>query len=378
MAEKGFQETFHHTQPVEVYDDLRSADFDAISPTRSNTQNVIEPTTTVESFRPPMYGTTINPKTYDGKTNPRIWLKNYELVAEANLWNDTMKLRRLIGSLDGAAYSWYINLTESIPSMTWSLFKEELIQRFTNALDDVLLTENIVKTRQKNTDFDSYWEQKMNLIKMTSPGMSEKELKHHLLSGLNRELRNKVMDAMIVRKCDTASELRALVKEIIDIQNYQQEEGSFGRRNKYHNNERPPPEREFPPRYNPNGFVDRNDVFRMKKQIRDLQDQLALQRSGNNPSNTNFRGNQNNYNRRNQFRNQNMGGNGNNGGNRNDRNGGGNVTIEKDNNWKAKIECYNCHEFGHYSRECPIDLSRRQAEASQNRNEAAGNGERQN
>ena len=284
MAEKHFQENFHHTLPSEMYDDLHSASFNTHE---RHTENINDFMTEAipEENAPPLpfprtkqqvYGQMITPKSYDGKSNPRIWLNHYETVAEANLWNDDLKLRRVVGSLDGAAQNWYMNLRMTNQFNEWKQFKEALISRFTNTMDDIMLTENIIRTRQKNNDFDSYWEQKLGLIKMTNPGMNEKELMHHLFNGLNKELRPKVLDKLVVRKCETAAELQALVKELIDIQNYQQEESySPQRKGKYHSNASIEVQKPWTAgkNWNPNKFNDQK-YGRLEKELKTQSSEL--------------------------------------------------------------------------------------------------------
>ena len=136
-----------------------------------------------------------------------------------------MKIRRIVGSLDGAASSWYQNQRLVGNKLTWKAFKGALINRFTNSLDDYMLTENLLRTKQKANDFDSYWEEKMGLIKLSSPEMKEKELMHHMFDGLTKELRNQVMGILPFRSCDTAEQLKMLIKELQDIDSYKKADG---------------------------------------------------------------------------------------------------------------------------------------------------------
>ena len=48
--------------------------------------------------------------------------------------------------------------------------------------------------KQRGIDFDNHWENKLGLIRLTSPKMSEKELVAHMFTGLNRDLRMSVME----------------------------------------------------------------------------------------------------------------------------------------------------------------------------------------
>ena len=347
MAEnKTFEENFHHTRPVEMYDDLNSASFAVNSIEKQPQQNPFLPEVSAPPLPGPInrsqvYGQMITPKSYDGKTNPRIWLNHYETVSEANLWNNDLKLRRVIGSLDGPALQWYMNLRMSNQITEWNQFKEAVINRFTNTMQDIMLTENIINSRQKNNDFDSYWEHKLGLIKLTNPGMSEKDLMNHLFNGLNRELKAKVADKLIVRKCETASELQKLVKDMIDTQdNYQTEDnGRYQKKYKYHSNafvDVKPNRRYWTPHIdrspirNDNtgernhrsftpGFRKENSFHKMKKLEKELdtiKEKLEDTNNGERRKNKTFE------------------------------------TNKKNNDWKNNIICFNCHKKGHFAKEC--------------------------
>ena len=135
MAEQGETEQTHHTDPSILYDDIQSVSY----ATENNEHRTLptfeqqEPTAPplpMNRQRPQMYGTMISPKTYDGKTNPKIWLNHYELVADANLWNDDLKLRRVIGVLVGVAQNWYMNLRLTNQITDGKTLKDCLISRF--------------------------------------------------------------------------------------------------------------------------------------------------------------------------------------------------------------------------------------------------------
>jgi hypothetical protein len=315
---QNFKEVFHHTLPVELYDDLQSQSYEVMTSSKSNGKipNAVAPPLPVERHRPQALGTAIVPKTYDGKTNPRVWLNHYEIVADANLWLPDMMLKRVIGSLEGAAQCWFMNQRLSSQFDNWNKFRDGLISRFTNTLDDIMLTQNIIQTKQRNNDFDKYWEEKMGLIKLTSPNMNEKELMHHLFTGLNKELKDKVMDKLTIRECETSADLQALIKEIVDIQSYQQEENhnNTNRRVRYHTNAHIKGERVDWEKTN----RDNRRYLKLEKEMQNLKELLANKaKVSDEPIDSAENKDQN-----------------------------------TENNWREFIRCYNCHEKGHFAKEC--------------------------
>ena len=348
MAEKDFRETFHQTRQPDFYDDHQSsllnpnseerADRD-VHPEDGSLIPTAPPPTPMLVDAPPNIPVTpaprsvvqvlqsnsgvIAPKFYDGRTNPRVWLNHYETIAEANLWSEDVKLKKVIAYLKGAAEDWLANRRLINPFINWLQFKDALISRFTNTLDDVMLNQNIIRYRQKQMDFDSYWEAKIGQIRLTSPGMSEKEVINHMFMGLNPELRIKVLDRMVTRRCETAEELQALIKETNDLMEYEREEksSSYKYRGKYHSNtfvesekrgyypKRDDGERNrFRPKTNDSGKLDK-----LEKDIRQIKDGIEKIESSKKP----------------------------------------NKNENKKKEEKKKLVCYNCNEEGHFSRECP-------------------------
>ena len=327
MAEGDIRDTFHRTEIPELYDDLQSISYNTEhDPPLHNTElkgipNFDPPPAPVSRGRQQMFGTTINPKPYDGKTNPRIWLNHYEAVAEANVWNNDLKLRRVIGSLDGAAQDWYMNFRISAENhpLSWGMFKNSLIRRFTNTLDDMMLTENIILDRQKGVDFDTYWEKKYGLIKLTSPGMSERELKAIMLLGLNKNLRTEVIRAMVTTPCESADDLKTLIKKITDVQLYQGEDSSQNQNRRVRYNSK------VEVYEHPNGWNRRNyrqnsyrDIEKLSQEIRNLKTTLSQTRVKE-PE---------------RHREENR------------------TQFEKPRTLKKDIECFNCGKMGHYANEC--------------------------
>ena len=228
-----FTENFHHTQPVEFYDDVNEGSLRNLE--RSSLSEVI-PIHSKQELSLEAYGKMIIPKPFDGKTDPRIWVQHYEVIAEANLWDDDMKARRLIASLDGAAQQWLLNQRMVNPNLTWKPLKEKLINRFSNSIEGLVIIDSDKLFLKKTEDFDKYWEEKKAVLKLRSSNISQKEMMQKLFDGLNKELKAKVLSKIVERRSETVDELYRLIKEIIDIEEYKKEMESTSKKKteKYH------------------------------------------------------------------------------------------------------------------------------------------------
>ena len=231
-----FIENFHHTQPVEFYDDFNEGSLHNLE--QSTLSEVLVPNRAKSDISLESYGKMITPKSFDGKTDPRIWVQHYEVIAEANLWDDDMKARRLIASLDGAAQHWLLNQRLVNPNLDWKLLKGELINRFSKSIEGLIIIDSDKLTLKKTEDFDNYWEKKMALFQLRSPNIQQKEMMQKLFDGLNRELKSQVLSKIVERKAETVSELYKLIKEIIDIEQYKKEMQSSNKKRSenYHRN----------------------------------------------------------------------------------------------------------------------------------------------
>ena len=170
-----------------------------------------------------MYGGLITPLPYNGTTDPRQWLMYYNDVADANLWTEDVKFKRLISCLEDAPLQWYRNEKIRNPSFNWTQFSRGLIEKYTNECDSFLSELNIMRRHQeKDEPFNSYWESKLSLIELTAPNMSTKEKITHLFNGLNKELANKVLTKYMTSKPESLEEMYRMIKRASDALNFTQ------------------------------------------------------------------------------------------------------------------------------------------------------------
>jgi hypothetical protein len=187
-------------------------------PMQSNFFNYPPPGQPTYPIRTSISNTIINPPMYDGLTDPSLWLKEYELIANANNWNDSLKIKRLIGSLFGAPRLYYISAIDYNPNLTWYEFRLGLLQRFTNTNESNSSIASIYGRRQQvNESFNDYWFSKLQLIETKRPNLPNIDKKHLLLEGLLPQLHQKVMDQLIVKPTENLEELRDMAKQISDL-----------------------------------------------------------------------------------------------------------------------------------------------------------------
>ena len=318
-----FRDNVHQTQPSEVYCDFQSGDFEV--PHTSKAESIPEgnaPPLPMDRYQQKGFCQMLTPVDYFGKTHPKLWLRHYELVSEANLWKNDLKLCRVIGTLKGAAQLWYVNLRVSYEEkgrkLDWTGFKDELIMRFGNRFDGFMNTIDIMNTPMKKDDFDIYWEEKIGKIKMDTPEMSEKVIMNHMFDGLPQKLKLQVMDSFAFCRIETPSELHTIIKKLLDIEMYKDKNGAINqaKRELYNTSTFHESNAEYDPKKGV--FTSKDNNWKLEKHIVDLTKVISDLVKIQTPKKE-----------------------------------GETVQSSSKSDWLKTVECFNCHQMGHLSKYCP-------------------------
>jgi hypothetical protein len=223
----------HQLDPENPYSEVGSISYSPPTPHPSPQATSIEPTQQFTQpnlfFRPPptppnrynrphISYTFIQPPVYDGSSDPSLWLKEYELIANANYWSDGLKVKRLIGSLIGAPKLYFLSAIEYNPNLSWPEFRDGLKLRFTSTDENNSSIASLYYRKQgADETFNEYWYSKLQLIETKRPNLPIVDKKHLLLVGLLPDLYNKVMEQLIVRPTENLEELRDIAKQLSDL-----------------------------------------------------------------------------------------------------------------------------------------------------------------
>ena len=279
MAEKDFTDTVHQTQPDRFYDDTNAGS--ALTIEEKPPQPEANPYYTITETSvppPPMQSmnklpnlTHFKPTPYDGKTDPRLWLNHYEALSRALFMTDEQRYSVVSLYLRHPASTYFQN-NEHIFGGSWNKFKELFVERFIHSMHHFILTESIMREKLIDDDLDSFWEDKIMLMKMTSPNMTEIDKMNHMITGLTEDLRIEVLSTIMNRPCDTVEQLRKLVKEVHELQkyrkNFRKNDQNYFRRT-YTNAlfERKPRTRE-------DHYSESGEIKRLEQSIRDIKKNL--------------------------------------------------------------------------------------------------------
>ena len=159
------------------------------------------------------YGGLIRPNRFDGNTDPRNWIEEFEYIAEANMWDNETKFRQLVTCLDGNTRIWFFNMRRKNPSFSWDTFVPSFLSKYGNKCEKILLHMKISrKKQQRNESFDGYWDSKLQLIETSAPEMSTFDKLNHLFNGLVQDLQNRVIEDFMREEPETVEELYNLIK----------------------------------------------------------------------------------------------------------------------------------------------------------------------
>ena len=196
-----------------------------------------------------------SPVDYFGKSNPKIWLLDYELYSKAK---NEIKLRRVVRYLKGFVKIWFVNLIVVYENEGWKLnwisFKEELINRFGNK--NTMDISNIPTSKE----FHFYWKEKIEKIKLNFPKMSDKDQLNYIFEGFPQLLKILAMDSFGFPQIEKPSELRNHIGNLLLKNNkcYRNRKW-FNMRTFLNNN----------PEYQVN-FIDKDHPWILEKQIGEL------------------------------------------------------------------------------------------------------------
>jgi hypothetical protein len=370
---------FHQFDTSSVYNETRSNIYETepkvrenpmFSPSAPSFVSNVNQQPTEPAVRPMMIGGIISPETYDGTTDPRIWLDNYTFIADANLWSDNIKFLKLISCLKGAPYIWFSNERKRNPHFNWENFKEGLVSRFTNTCDNLMIQTKIHRRKQlRNETFQHYWESKLQLIEAIAPFMSFEDKKTNLIMGLEDSLLNKVLERYMTTSCDTLEQLFNLIKRAYDAINFTAPRNQYQPQRRHrteYNNLAEQTNRN--PNMNRNSYQQQNRNFTPMSKIEEKLDKLTdtltktlTLQSPKQPQQKNYNYRQQpkqNYPNRQHFNqrsepkpststalkqpyNKNY----------DQRNK--NTDQNKPRMKLEDIECYTCHEKGHFASRCP-------------------------
>ena len=170
-----------------------------------------------------MYHGLINPNPYDGSSDPRVWLSDYNDVADANLWDEDVKFKRLISCLKGAPLQYYRNEKSRNPTFNWKQFSKGLVDKFTNGCESLLSQINIMRRYQKKEEpFINYWVSKLNLIELTAPTMKPEDKMIHMFNGLKSDLKSRVLTKFMSAPPPTLEEMEDMIKKTDDAMSFSQ------------------------------------------------------------------------------------------------------------------------------------------------------------
>ena len=159
--------------------------------------------------------------------DPKSWLRQYELIAKGNGWNEEMKARKLICYLKGASRIWYIEHVNHDSPIEWAALKEIFINKFTNKMNSFNASMKIQKRRQNEGEsLETYWFAKLQLINSLNPKKCEEDKMNEMIDGMKPSLRKRVRTHVMIFPCNNLEELYDLAKSFSDEDNESEDNDS--------------------------------------------------------------------------------------------------------------------------------------------------------
>ena len=267
MMENKLEKDLHHLESMSTYQDWVPNSAQHMAQEKSvpsipdgiSTPKYDEPSFKVKNSSV-IISDQLKPSIYDGTTDPRVWLNDYNFTAEANSWDESKKFNQLIGCLSEAPLLYFRNERIRNPAFNWKQFCEGLVRKFSNSCDGLLSQLRIQNRFQKpDESFNLYWESKLNLIEMLCPEMSNDSKIMHLFYGLNDSLFSKTFKKFKQNPPKSLDELYSMVKiqsDAIDINPNVYRREAFGEQASVVQRERSKsPQPELPPKRDWNKFA---------------------------------------------------------------------------------------------------------------------------
>jgi hypothetical protein len=225
---------FHHLENMSIYADVR----DPKEPLPSIPEDDDSKPSSIlqreeNNYTQMMYMGLVGADSYDGTGDPIKWIMHYHSVASANLWDKKIMFYRLVSYLKGAPRAWYENERLLDPAFGWDQFEQGLIERYSNEFDTIFAKNQIINRRQgKDESFNSYWEEKLSLIRLNDPSMPISDQIVYLFHGLTPELTSKTVGKFLSKKPQNIKELYLLIKRAADSLTFVEFSNSLGQTEK--------------------------------------------------------------------------------------------------------------------------------------------------
>ena len=248
------------------------------------------------------------PKPFNEPMEPLTWLNEFEDTADGYSWDDEMKFKKVFSCLEGASKQWYSNEKRTDPDFNWIKFKKGLLKNFRNTCNP-LFSDEIIQERVMSEEetLNSYWQDKINLISIYYPEMPVRSQISALFRGLEPELRKKIKDKYIEKTPTKLKDMYEMAKKSWDAMTIDvgviksdQKKNKAQKDMENHNKQ-------------------------LGKKIEKIDQELTqLKKENSRLKQVTF---------------------------------GPNTKSDKDKGNKpmdlSKVECYFCHEYGHYANRCP-------------------------